>query len=228
MNTPCDRHEDRAPGFFGKVLTHGDFVSRRLPPMLLDAWDGWLQAAMRASRDSLGPRWLDTYLNSPVWRFVLAPGVCGERAWAGVLMPSVDRVGRYFPLTIACGAAGGALLDWIDSGHAWFGRIEELALSSLRDDFVLESFDAALLAGPALADHPAPGSRGPHGARLPLSGIDGGLARQLARAALDGRSIWWTEGSAAVEPSLLVCQGLPQPAAFAGMLAGNWRQSGWA
>jgi type VI secretion system protein ImpM len=34
-------------------------------------------------------------------------------------------------------------------------------------------------------------------------------------------------GSAQVEPSLLLCRGLPAPAAFAGMLAGTWSQTGW-
>ena len=30
----------------------------------------------------------------PIWRFVLLPGLIGSNGWAGVLMPSVDRVGR--------------------------------------------------------------------------------------------------------------------------------------
>src|SRR5436190_512470 len=104
-----DNDFDPTPGFFGKVMTHGDFVSR----------------------------WLDTYLTSPIWRFVLAPGVCDNRAWAGVLMPSVDRVGRHFPLTIAAGATSdGAILDWVGSGKEWFDQLEDLALSSLADGFV--------------------------------------------------------------------------------------------
>jgi type VI secretion system protein ImpM len=41
------------------------------------------------------------YLTFPVWRFLLPVGVLGSTAWTGVLMPSVDRVGRYFPLTLA-------------------------------------------------------------------------------------------------------------------------------
>ena len=45
--------------------------------------------------------WLDGYLASPSWRFLLMPGVMDGQPWAGVLMPSVDRVGRYYPLTIA-------------------------------------------------------------------------------------------------------------------------------
>src|SRR5512139_3843786 len=89
------------PGWYGKIPNLGDFASRRLPSRFIVAWDDWLQRALASSRAQLGGQWLDLYLTSPVWRFLLMPGVCGSAAWAGVLMPSVDRVGRYFPLTIA-------------------------------------------------------------------------------------------------------------------------------
>ncbi len=44
--------------------------------------------------------WLDLYLTSPAWRFVCAGGACGPRPAIGLMVPSVDRVGRYFPLTL--------------------------------------------------------------------------------------------------------------------------------
>jgi type VI secretion system protein ImpM len=220
-----------APGFFGKVSSHGDFVSRRLPQGMLAVWDGWLQAALQASRGVLGPRWLDIYLTSPIWRFALAPGVCDGNAWAGVLMPSVDRVGRHFPLTVAAGAPGGAaVLDWLANGGAWFAQLETLALSSLEHNFVLDRFDEQLQAMEPLSDAPLAGVSGPAGARLPLQHVDdaAAMAPQVAAAALRGQSLWWTDGSAQVEPGLLMCRGLPAPAAFSAMLAGNWKQAGWS
>ncbi|MES2259270.1 MAG: type VI secretion system-associated protein TagF [Pseudomonadota bacterium] len=220
---------DLAPGFFGKVTSHGDFVSRRLAPGPLAVWDAWLQAAMQGSRDALGPRWLETYLTSPIWRFALAPGVCDNNAWAGVLMPSVDRVGRHFPLTIIAGApGGGALFDWLANGKPWFDQLENLALSSLDEGFMLDRFDSQLQAMPPLSDAAA-GQAGPAGFRLPIPSIDalGGQMPQLAAAALRGQSLWWTDGSAQVEPCVLLCRGLPAPAAYAGMLAGTWAQAGW-
>ena len=66
----------------------------------MDAWDAWLRECLTASREALGERWLDVYLTSPAWRFACAPGLLGPLASAGVLVPSVDRVGRYFPLTV--------------------------------------------------------------------------------------------------------------------------------
>lgn len=89
------------PGFYGKLPALGDFVSRRLPRQFIEPWDQWLQSAIAASREQLGSDWLDVYLTSPIWRFGLGAGVCGTGAWAGVLMPSVDKVGRYYPLTLA-------------------------------------------------------------------------------------------------------------------------------
>jgi type VI secretion system protein ImpM len=71
---------------------------------------------------------------------------------------------------------------------------------------------------------------GPAGARLPLQHVDdaAAMAPQVAAAALRGQSLWWTDGSAQVEPGLLMCRGLPAPAAFSAMLAGNWKQAGWS
>lgn len=107
-----------ALGFYGKVATHGDFVSRRLPRSFLDPWDHWLQDCLRYSQEQLGADWLDVYLTSPVWRFALAPGVCGDGAWTGVLIPGVDRVGRYFPLTVAAPLPRGAItLGQIGRAH---------------------------------------------------------------------------------------------------------------
>lgn len=219
-----------APGFFGKVSSHGDFVSRRLPQGMLAVWDGWLQASLQASRGVLGPRWLDIYLISPIWRFALAPGVCDNNAWAGVLMPSVDRVGRHFPLTLAAGAPGGAaVLDWVANGGAWFGQLEALALSSLEHHFLLDRFDEQLQAMEPLSDAPIVGIAGAAGMRLPLDNVDGAaaLAPHIAAAALRGQSLWWTDGSAQVDPGMLMCRGLPAPAAFGAMLAGNWKEAGW-
>lgn len=139
------------PGFFGKVATHGDFVSRRLPAGALMAWDTWLQAALRCSRGQLGDSWLDAYLAAPMWRFMLAPGVCGTAAWTGVLMPSVDRVGRHFPLTVAAALPAAVALH-----DSWYDAVEALALSALAPGFVLDDFDAALLALDPPTFRPAP------------------------------------------------------------------------
>lgn len=141
-----------ATGWYGKLPALGDFASRRLPPGFISAWDDWLQRSLAASRRVLGERWLDRYLQSPVWRFLLGPGTCGDGAWAGVLMPSTDRVGRYFPLTIAAPVPwqGDALAQLV-AAQAWFDTIEQAALSVLDVHFTPDALDRALPPHPPIS-----------------------------------------------------------------------------
>ncbi|WP_242445494.1 type VI secretion system-associated protein TagF [Chromatium okenii] len=135
------------PGFYGKLPELGDFVQRRLPSTFIQPWDQWLRESLASSRAQLGEQWLDVYLVSPLWRFVLTPGVVGQLAWAGVLMPSVDRVGRYFPLTIA--SQLDSAIDCFDcfcSAEDWFTRAEAVALMGLQEGCDLATFDAQVLA----------------------------------------------------------------------------------
>lgn len=216
-----------ATGLFGKLRHHGDFVSRRLPPAMLQPFDAWLQAGLVRSRAELGAAWLPTYLNSPLWRFALAPGVCGPQAWAGLMMPSVDRVGRWFPLTLAIGLAGAPSLRACLTVHAdWFAQLEVLALASLDDGFALDVLDAALLGlegAPAAATVAAP----PLPARSFVTALGCGSLPWLAHAGLDGHSAWWTHGAELVTPCLAVCPGLPSASGFAALLDGRWREHGW-
>jgi type VI secretion system protein ImpM len=206
-------------GYFGKVPSHGDFVSRGLPPHLVAAWDTWLQACLHASRQQLGDRWLTHYLTSPVWRFAIAPGILGAEGLGGVMMPSVDRVGRYFPLMIGATGAPG-LWDWFQEHAAWYDGIESVARASLETGFDIGQFDE--VAEPELI---AAAPLAPIGKvqRFPISE---NLDRQLLSATLRDHSLWWTEGSPNVDASMLRCAGLPDPQAFTGML--NWQLIGSA
>lgn len=228
-------------GFHGKVPSHGDFVTRRLPRSFIDPWDGWLQDGITRSREQLVPGWLDIYLTSPLWRFVLSPGICGEQGWAGLLMPSVDRVGRYFPLTLAAPLpANGNPLQLIDNGGHWFARAESLLLSALDDGFDLAAFDREVeaLGLPAGAGAEAPPNPPAQSARHPAwhiplpqpEAIRGGtpdLARQLLQSFFFAYSLWWTSGSDRVDSSLLICQGLPPVEGFSALLGGDWSRWGW-
>ena len=89
-----------APGFHGKLPGRGDFVQAGVPRAFVQAWDDWCQAMLAGSREALGERWQSVWLEAPIWRFRLSPGLCGPGAATGLWLPSVDRVGRYFPFTI--------------------------------------------------------------------------------------------------------------------------------
>src|SRR3546814_17346681 len=70
----------------------------------------------------------------------------------GVMMPSVDRVGRHFPFAIA--AAFLRVEDSADDGGHWFGRAEALLLAALDSPLDLDGFDPAVaaLGAPAGSD----------------------------------------------------------------------------
>ena len=214
-------------GFFGKVVSHGDFVSRRLPAVFLNTWDAWLQGGLQCSRERLGAQWLQVYLCSPVWRFALAAGVCGEQGWAGVMIPSVDRVGRYFPLTLACAGEDVPLLARLERDALWYGQLERLALSALSEGFSLEAFDDGVLAMPrpgcwALASYSNVAVTPPRWFDLPdAERIGEGMPQLSAQIEPPSRhSLFWTEGSPRVAPSVWVGEGLPDSETFADMLGG--------
>lgn len=233
-----------APGFFGKIPDKGDFVVRRLSRAFLDPWEAWLHAALEASRCQLTEAWLPAYLTSPIWRFALSAGLCGDAVVAGLIMPSVDRVGRYFPLVVAA-----ALPDCANPAELpaaaddWFERAELLALSALEESFLFERFDLDVAAiglpvwtsenEPAESAHSAAGGHSLRGGRVPV-GLAANLARaypllvhRLLTAACRRYSLWWTTGSAQIEPSLLYCEELPPITGFAAFLDGQWERWGW-
>jgi len=125
-------------GFFGKLPARGDFVERRLDRGFCRALDDWLQACMAETGARLGDAWLPLYLQAPLWRFAFGPGVCGARPASGVMMASVDRVGRYFPLVVAVHAQSVAA--------EWYEAAGQAALLALEDDCTFEQFDAAVTA----------------------------------------------------------------------------------
>jgi type VI secretion system protein ImpM len=200
---------DALPGWYGKIPALGDFASRRLPPDFVQPWDAWLQQAMRAGRAALDEAWQAAYLNCPVWRFGLLPGVCGRTGWAGIMLPSVDKVGRYFPLTVAVALAPQpAMLAAVFAAHDWFGAIEQAALASLRLDATLDEFERALAAAPYRA---APAAAAASEAAA--------CARHALSGAATGKSLWW-RGEAGAGAAVLECAGLPPPGRFALLLTG--------
>jgi type VI secretion system protein ImpM len=196
-------------GWYGKLPALGDFASRRLMPEWIAQWDGWLAEGLHGLREAAPDTWLNDYLASPARRFALLPGCMpdgsGEGLRVGVMIPSVDRVGRYFPLVVVSeplprpcsGADVGALWQWS-------AQLEDIAVSALHDDWSAEALDAAL-------EQATPPSTAPAAdANVPPA-----LTALLAQAAWDGLqgcSLWMHAGTAPrVHPAL------PRGAAFAAL-----------
>ncbi len=226
------------PGWHGKLPTLGDFASRRLDAGFIEAWDGWLAAGLLALRQADAAGWLPAYLGSPSWRFLLMPGVlpgvlpgeAGAQAWAGVLMPSVDRVGRYFPLTLAQPLGDGpASTQQMQALWHWLGRLDELALDALQDDWTAERLEDELarMAGPGPMVLPA-GAAGAAAAEPASAGellelalapgadaaVHIGVQAQRGWAERARGLAWWHAAPEALPPRLLVSRGLPAPQAL--------------
>jgi len=220
--------------WYGKLSTLGDFAQRRMPAELFTAFDTWLSTAMRDGREQLGERWLDTYLTAPVLRFAWAPGVIDSRWWFGVLMPSCDSVGRYFPLVIAQPRAR-APEDRIALDHLelWYEHLAQAALHTLSDDDggSLDALDASLHEAPPW---PTPGRQATvtsretrHGDHLGLAPaatlnqwLHGMALRDLNRR-LAGCTVWWRVTEDRVSDSVDILQGLPDGGDFAALLRGE-------
>lgn len=136
-------------GWFGKLPGSGDFAQRRLDSTFTEPWDGWLHEGMAQLRERHAD-WLTHYLQAPVWQFMLGQKLIAGRAWLGVLVPSVDAVGRYFPLTVVTPVEVGCSSEW---AAWWWQRVGDTLLAALENEDDVVRFDARLVQ--ALAEGPA-------------------------------------------------------------------------
>jgi type VI secretion system protein ImpM len=222
-----------ACGVFGKLPSKRDFVAVNAPRRFLTVWENWLQAGLASSREQLGSGWQEAYLSAPIWRFWLGAEI-GGAATVGALMASVDGIGRYFPLTVFAAAPDGMIIDppTVDALDEWFGSIEASMLKVL-DATEPESPTefAARLPAPAARprpETPAPPVHPAKGMAVWLAPGDGvaDVFSSLGRHDLDqvnaGRSYFWTIGGEDYRSQVVVCAGLPDASAFAGLLTGRF------
>jgi type VI secretion system protein ImpM len=136
--------EEAGTGFYGKVRTHGDFVGRGLSHEFVVQWDAWLQRGLLTAQQRLGDAWLRDFLGMPLWCFAMKPGVMDDAAYAGVMMPGIDAVGRYFPFVVARPMDQAVFGDWLRSSLVWYEHAAALALSTLKARFALTEFETEL------------------------------------------------------------------------------------
>jgi len=235
-------------GLYGKLPSHGDFLRRRIADEIVSRWDDWLQSAIAASRRILGERWLEIYLTSPAWRFSCEAEVCGPTPVAGVIVPSVDRVGRYFPLTLLWQIPPELTpLSVAMLCNSWFEAAERHVIETLAQSEVhFEEFDARVVALGEQLDALCATQRvtlDPHDAetvtdtramwQIPLgdpsrlSEVFSQLLHHRLRVSCTPLMLWWTEGSTLVAPCSLLTPGLPAEDHFAALLRGSWSECGW-
>lgn len=184
-------------GFFGKLPTHGDFVSSGLGPQFQTVLDTWLQSGMEAGEAAAEADWERSFRSMPPWRFVVERGIWGETTVTGIIAPSLDRVGRSFPLVIAAHIRGfkdDPQRFYFD--HAWFTAAEGIAETISKRDFDISRFTDSLRR-----------LRSP----IPIRPDDGDdLRRNLGRSVL-----WWRIDAGDRQAKGFRTTGAPTPEDFA-------------
>jgi type VI secretion system protein ImpM len=227
-------------GWYGKLPCLGDFATRRLPSDFIECWDAWLQRSIATSRQQLGERWLDVFLTSPMWRFALAPGVCGAEACGGLLLPSVDKVGRYFPLTLALPLIDSqASVADLFAQQEWYSQLESIGLAALSVDFSPDQLELALAGSPFPTQRARaePAARRdvlacmrdvppvPHAFHLPsidaLSEAAAASAREIVASCTAGKSYWWSVAHESGATEFHCSAGLPADDYFCVLIGGE-------
>jgi type VI secretion system protein ImpM len=164
------------------------------------------------------------------------------------MVPSVDRVGRYFPLTLVAELPDDvSLIAAATDASPFFDSAERLLIETLAAETVdFERFDERVvklgvalesialpprvMLDPAAAAMVGEGAQSwqiPIGSAAQLAPMFEQLLSQRLSSIYNPLALWWTEGSSAVEPSCLIAKGLPQPNTFGALLDGSWAPYRW-
>jgi type VI secretion system protein ImpM len=189
---------DAYAGLFGKLPSRGDFVREILPRDFTDAWDAWWERGLAGTQWRPWEEWQASWLEAPVWRFVLPPGLCGRHGVLGVWLPSVDKAGRYSPLTIAAVASA----DWaphVGAMTSFLAASEQAGRDALEYDLSPAELLDRVRQGFIADDAPA-------------------SAMDFVRAQVT----WWTEGGPRVARRLERGDALPEGRSFAALIDDGW------
>ena len=229
-------------GIYGKLPTFGDFVVRQLGSEFVNCWDEWLQNGLANSHSLLGETWLNFYLVSPIWRFVVGTGIIGNSAWIGIVVPSVDRVGRYFPLTFAQPISSDIdITNTYLANSVWFQLLETLGAEALSKDLNFAEFELKLREFPQPAeviDNYAGDDTIPAFEKVFLSSFfcllpdknDSDfniLVREAISVSLKPASLWGTVLFDSQEHILLATEALPSKERFCALLDKKFEAHGW-
>jgi type VI secretion system protein ImpM len=221
-------------GLFGKLPAKRDFIAIGAPRDFLRVWEPWVQGGVSASRQALGDNWQRAYLTAPIWRFWLGADLAGTTI-AGAFMPSMDGIGRYFPLTLFASADDGADIapPEFDAQDGWYEPVEDFLLATLDRDATYEAIAAGLERLPPPANS-AGAPRPPDTAALDrglvvkaegnpsFPTIFGSMRVADPVNAYAGSSFWWTVGGQDYAPLAIALRAMPAPFLFTEMLTGRF------
>jgi type VI secretion system protein ImpM len=217
---------------YGKLPTKRDFIALNTPRSVLSTFEPWLQSAISASRTTLAGSWQNAFLNAPIWRFWLGADLCGASV-IGAFMPSLDGIGRYFPLTLFARADDNCAIPppEFNPQDDWFHHAENLLLACLHHD---TSFDNVLANLDTLPIPHQDLKTSSHAVEIrpgitfaPAPTQDFADVFQSIRTTDYDRiyastSFWWTLGGEEFAPMAIAAHRMPDPFLFAAMLNGQF------
>ena len=236
--------EESIVGYYGKIPSKGDFIMNAVSMDFTDPWDSWLRGVLAHSKSVLGDNWMELYLTAPVYHYALSSGVCGNPSWLGVMMPSVDSVGRYFPMTICKSFPHNSnALELIEVEKTWLQSAEKLLLTCLEDDFSLQDFESELskmnenddnddatitLKKSNMNRFEDSSWSFPVHEQEPTSVIYSELINSMLNSFYSTYSVWRTSGSDNFSSSFVISEGLPPYKSFTAFIDGKWSDWGWS
>ncbi len=208
-------------GIYGKLPAHGDFINVNVSAALSAELYEWCNSVIFESREKLGDvPWLKSYLVSPVWRFCLPAPEQAGKVVTGVMLPSVDAAGRYFPLFLMHALDGSKVqTQWLfKEATPLLQALEQSGMAALQQQLNLNDLKllvqqktSALTSGSALE---LPTSTALVQRRLPL------LLELTINDA--GGSLWWSAMSLKeMDKPFCSFAGLPEPQDYEALITGN-------
>ncbi|CAN5536475.1 hypothetical protein BH10PSE6_BH10PSE6_26100 [soil metagenome] len=185
-------------GLFGKLPARGDFVRENLPRDFTNARDAGWQRSLAGTQQRPREEWQASWLESPVWRFMLPPGLCGRNGVLGIWLPSVDKAGRYSPLTIAA-VASTDRAPHAGTMTSFLAAAEQAARDALEYDLAPAELLQRVREGFIADDAPA-----------------------SAPDFVPGQATRWTEGGPRVAPRLETGEARPDGRCFAALIDDGW------
>ncbi len=111
---------------FGKLPMAGDYLRVGSDHQLLDCLDAWLTRAWFAFASGTDD-WEEAFRVAPLWRFS-APVLGSDSLCVGVLSPSLDSVGRLFPVVVCRRVHCDSVLDALANSADWLDCVENSIL----------------------------------------------------------------------------------------------------
>jgi type VI secretion system ImpM family protein len=111
----------------GKLPARGDFIAVCMTATLGATWQPWIDENLSWLKQDLGNDWAHSLMEWPMQEFCLLPDEPNQPSCLiGVICPSVDSVGRFYPLTVfALWPVASAPTAWYSQARAFLNHALE-------------------------------------------------------------------------------------------------------